>query len=376
MTLAKDLIAHLVYGLTTAAVFGRLLPSRARSGMRVAAPLESCPSGIDTSPTLIATLKASGVHRIYGLPGDSLNGFTDAHPPRRRRSAGSTSGTRKPRAFAAAGEAAITGELAVCAASCGPGNLHLINGLFDANAAGYPCWRSRPISPARRSAAGYFQETHPQELFRECSVYVELVSVPEQLPRVLEIAMRAAIERRGVAVVVIPGEIFLHRPNPPASSGRRADNADRPPRERLAATRPRSSTGAGGSRSWPARGARAPTRAHRDRRTAQGTGRARDARQGIRRVRQPLRRRNDWAAGLFVRLSGDGALRRASHARHRLPVPCLLPRGRRVVQVDIRGENIGRRIPVDVPLVGTVKETVSALLPHLATPATTSTSTA
>jgi pyruvate dehydrogenase (quinone) len=113
-------------------------------------------------------------------------------------------------AFAAAGEAAMTGQPAVCAASCGPGNLHLINGLFDANRSRVPVLAIAAHIPREEIGGSYFQETHPQELFRACSVYSELVSVPEQLPWVLEIAMRHAIERGGVAVVVIPGEIFLH----------------------------------------------------------------------------------------------------------------------------------------------------------------------
>jgi pyruvate dehydrogenase (quinone) len=104
----------------------------------------------------------------------------------------------------------MTGELAVCAASCGPGNLHLINGLFDAAGSRVPVLAIASHIPRQEIGGSYFQETHPQELFRECSVYSELVSVPEQMPRVLEIAMRFAIERSGVAVVVIPGEIFLH----------------------------------------------------------------------------------------------------------------------------------------------------------------------
>src|SRR5580658_10858958 len=151
---------------------------------------------------VVATLKASGVRRIYGLPGDSLNGFTDA-----LRRAGDLEWVHvrheEAAAFAAGAEAALTGELAVAAASCGPGNLHLINGLFDANRSRVPVLAIAAHIPTDEIGGGYFQETHPAELFRECSVYCELVSTSEQLPRVLEIAMRTAIERRGVAVVVV-----------------------------------------------------------------------------------------------------------------------------------------------------------------------------
>ena len=113
---------------------------------------------------------------------------------------------------AAAADAQLTGELAVCAGSCGPGNLHLINGLYDANRSHAPVLAIASHIPSSQIGQAYFQETHPQELFRECSVYTELVSDPAQLPWVLEIAMRTAVERRGVAVVVVPGaDHFFHR---------------------------------------------------------------------------------------------------------------------------------------------------------------------
>ncbi len=165
--------------------------------------------------TIVEIIRDAGVQRVYGLPGDSLNGFTDA-----LRRAGTVAWQHvrheEAAAFAAAAEAALTGELAACAGSCGPGNLHLINGLYDANRSRVPVLAIAAQIPGPEIGSTYFQETHPQDVFRECSVYTELVSVPEQLPRVLEIAMRTAIERRGVAVVVIPGEVFLK-----ASVGRR-----------------------------------------------------------------------------------------------------------------------------------------------------------
>src|SRR5580693_3906695 len=157
---------------------------------------------------MVATLRASGVQRVYGIPGDSLNGFTDAM---RRDGTITWEHVRheEAAAFAAAADAALTGELAVCAASCGPGNLHLINGLFDANRSRVPVLAIAAHIPREEIGGGYFQETHPQELFRECSVYCELVSSPVQLPYVLENAIRAAVGRRGVAVLVIPGDIAL-----------------------------------------------------------------------------------------------------------------------------------------------------------------------
>ena len=121
------------------------------------------------------TLHKAGVRRVYGIPGDSLNGFTDAL---RRDGTIAWEHVRheEAAAFAAAAEAGLTGELAVCAASCGPGNLHLINGLFDANRSGVPVLAIAAQIPAEEIGGEYFQETHPQELFRECSVYCELIS--------------------------------------------------------------------------------------------------------------------------------------------------------------------------------------------------------
>ena len=157
---------------------------------------------------MVTALKASGVRRVYGIPGDSVNGFMDAL---RRDGEITWEHVRHEEAagFAAAAEAAVTGQLAVCAGICGPGNLHLINGLFDANRSRVPVLAIAAQIPGEEIGENYFQETHPQELFRECSVYRELISIPEQIPRIFEIAMRAAVERRGVAVVVVPGEVFF-----------------------------------------------------------------------------------------------------------------------------------------------------------------------
>ena len=154
------------------------------------------------------TLEQAGVKRIWGVTGDSLNGLSDSlnkmktiewMPTRHEEVA----------AFAAGAEAQLTGELAVCAGSCGPGNLHLINGLFDCHRNHVPVLAIAAHIPSTEIGSGYFQETHPQELFRECSHYCELVSTPEQIPQVLAIAMRKAVLNRGVSVVVLPGDVAL-----------------------------------------------------------------------------------------------------------------------------------------------------------------------
>jgi pyruvate dehydrogenase (quinone) len=157
---------------------------------------------------MASALALAGVKRIYGVVGDSLNGFTDAL---RRMKTIEWVHVRHEEggAFAAAAEAHLTGELAVCCGSCGPGNLHLINGLFDAHRSGVPVLAIAAHIPSTEIGIDYFQATHPESLFKECSHYVELVSSPHQLPQILSRAMRVAIAKKGVAVVVIPGDVAL-----------------------------------------------------------------------------------------------------------------------------------------------------------------------
>ncbi|WP_176085923.1 ubiquinone-dependent pyruvate dehydrogenase [Martelella sp. HB161492] len=153
-------------------------------------------------------LGEAGVERIWGVTGDSLNGLSDSIG---RLKTLEWVGTRheEAAAFAAGAEAQLTGKLAVCAGSCGPGNLHLINGLYDCNRNHVPVLAIAAHIPSSEIGSGYFQETHPQEIFRECSVYCELISTPDQMPRVLEVAMRTAIAKKGVAVIVLPGDVAL-----------------------------------------------------------------------------------------------------------------------------------------------------------------------
>ena len=169
----------------------------------------------------VETLVAAGVKRIYGIVGDSLNGLTDAV---RRHGKIEWIHVRHEEvaAFAAGAEAHLTGELAVCAGSCGPGNLHLINGLFDCHRSRVPVLAIAAQIPSPEIGSGYFQETHPQSLFQECSHYCEFISVANQMPRVLEIAIREAVGKRGVSVVVIPGDVALQPASnapPPKADG-------------------------------------------------------------------------------------------------------------------------------------------------------------
>src|SRR5712675_3578923 len=157
---------------------------------------------------LVDVLAEAGVRQIYGVSGDSLNGITDSirakdqvrWVPMRHEEAA---------AFAAGAEAHLTGRLAVCAGSSGPGNLHLINGLYDCHRNRVPVLAIAAQIPSGEIGSTYFQETHPEHLFAQCSHYCELISQPEQMPRVLEIAMQTAIARRGVSVVALPGDVAL-----------------------------------------------------------------------------------------------------------------------------------------------------------------------
>ena len=315
---------------------------------------------------MVATLRASGVQRIYGIPGDSLNGFTDAM---RRDGTITWEHVRheEAAAFAAAAEAALTGELAVCAASCGPGNLHLINGLFDANRSRVPVLAIAAHIPAEEIGGEYFQETHPQDLFRECSVYCEMAGIPEQLPRMLEMAMRAALQRRGVAVVVVPGEVFLAE----------APHEARPARVRAVSPVIRPDEGSLAAAAQVLNAASRVTIL-----AGAGCAGAHDQLIGLAaalkapvvhafRGKEFVEYDNPYDVGMTGLIGFTSGYRAMEHCDALVmlgtdfPYRPFYPEGVPVIQVDVRGERIGRRVPVDVPLVGTVKDTVDALLPLL-----------
>src|ERR1700728_3918333 len=161
-----------------------------------------------TADLMADRLSEAGVERIYGVVGDSLNAFTDALR-RLKKIQWVHVRHEEGAAFAAGAEAHLTGKLAVCAGSCGPGNLHLINGLFDAHRNNVPVLAIAAHIPSTEIGIDYFQATHPESLFKECSHYVELVTHADQLPQILLRAMRVAVAQRGVAVVVLPGDVAL-----------------------------------------------------------------------------------------------------------------------------------------------------------------------
>ena len=163
---------------------------------------------MNVAQLFVEMLLAANVRRVFGIVGDSLNGLTEA-----LRADGTIEwvGVRheETAAFAAGADAAVTGSLAVCAGSCGPGNTHLINGLYDCHRSRVPVLAIAAQIPSNEIGRGYFQETHPERLFQECSHFCELVTDASQLPGVLQTAIRAAVGQGGVAVIVIPGDVFM-----------------------------------------------------------------------------------------------------------------------------------------------------------------------
>jgi pyruvate dehydrogenase (quinone) len=315
------------------------------------------------------TLEAAGVKRVYGIVGDSLNGLTDAL---RRRGKIEWVHVRHEEvaAFAAGAEAHLTGGLAVCAGSCGPGNLHLINGLFDCHRSRVPVLAIAAQIPSAEIGAGYFQETHPETLFKECSHYCELISGAHQMPRTLELAIRAAVEKRGVSVVVMPGDVALQQASkaPTAEAGSLL----------------------------PAAPVVTPVRRDLDRLAAMLNGDGRvtilcgSGCQGAHdellalgaRIKAPMvhalrgKEHVEWenpydvgmtgligfSSGYYAMLDCDVLLMLGTDFPYRQFYP---QKPVRIAQVDIRAENIGRRAAVDLGVVGDVQSTISALLPLL-----------
>ncbi|WP_024514462.1 ubiquinone-dependent pyruvate dehydrogenase [Bradyrhizobium sp. Tv2a-2] len=316
----------------------------------------------------VATLEQAGVKRIYGIVGDSLNGLTEAL---RSRSTIEWVHVRHEEvaAFAAAGEAAMTGSLAVCAGSCGPGNLHLINGLFDAHRSRVPVLAIAAQIPSGEIGGGYFQETHPQNLFRECSHYCELVSDVSQMPYVLENAIRAAIGQRGVAVVAIPGDVALRKAPQRAPSASRSLALAAPTvapeaqevkalasmlndARRITLFCGRGCAGAHAELMQLAEALKSPI--------VHALG-----------GKESVEYDNPYDVGMtgFIGFSSGYAAMHACDALLLLgtdfPYKQFFPTDCKIAQIDIRPENLGRRCKLDLGLVGDVGLTIKALLPLL-----------
>jgi len=317
---------------------------------------------------MVATLEQAGVERIYGVVGDSLNGLTEA-----LRQSGRIRWLHvrheEVAAFAAAGESQISGKLAVCAGSCGPGNLHLINGLFDAQRSRTPVLAIAAHIPSGEIGGGYFQETHPENLFRECSVYCELVSDPKQMPYVLENAIRAAVGQRGVAVVVIPGDIALAAAPevaPSPTAGLLPPTPLVTPQETELDALARMLNEAQRVTLFCGRGCAG---AHADLLAV-----AEALKSPIVHAlggKEHVEYNNPYDVGM-TGLIGFASGYEAMHACDTLlmlgtdfPYKQFLPTDAKIAQVDIRPANLGRRCKLDLGVVGDVGATLRALLPRL-----------
>jgi pyruvate dehydrogenase (quinone) len=315
---------------------------------------------------LVDTLLAAGVKRVYGLAGDSLNGITEAI---RTRESIRWIHVRheETAAFAAGAEAHLTGSLAVCAGSCGPGNLHLINGLYDANRSRVPVLAIAAHIPSYEIGSRYFQETHPESIFRECSHYCELISQAEQMPRVLEIAIQTALTKRGVAVVVLPGDVALREAinSKPRIHFPEIATTVRPSDEMLA----KAAGILNESRKVTIFGGAGCAGAHTE--LMQLAAKLKAPIVHALRGKEFIEYDNPFDVGMTGLLGFSSGYRAMMDCDTLLmlgtdfPYQQFYPEKATIIQVDIRGEQIGRRTKVDLGVVGDVKTTLQALLPTL-----------
>ena len=315
---------------------------------------------------MVGALVNAGVKRIYGVVGDSLNGIVDAvHQSKqiewvhvRHEEAG---------AFAASAEAQLTGRLAVCAGSCGPGNLHLINGLYDAHKSLAPVLAIAAQIPSSEIGTDFFQETHPERLFQECSHYCQLVSTEKQMPRLLHIAMQTSVSRGGVSVLVLPGDV--------ASSKMTSTELE----NRIFSPRPAIQPSAADLHKL------ADLLNDAERVTLFGGAGCANAHSEVLEVamrlqapiafsfrgKEFLEHDNPFASGMTGLLgteSGHYSLEKADLVfllGTDFPYAAWYPKKPKIVQLDIRAEHLGRRSHLEIGLMGDVKTTLEALLPML-----------
>ena len=315
---------------------------------------------------LVDVLADAGLERMYGVAGDSLNGITDSIRARKRIQWVHVR-HEEVAAFAAGAEAHLTGKLAVCAGSCGPGNTHLINGLYDCHRSRVPVLAIAAQVPSREIGSGYFQETHPEHVFAQCSHYCELISQPEQMPRVLEIAMQTALSRRGVSVVALPGDIALreaveqgprlHFPEPKPNVC--------PSEEEIKVlaevlNRAEKITILGGA---GCAGAHAEL--------IEVAGKLNAPIVHAMRGKEFIEYDNPFDVGMTGLLGFSSGYHAMLDCDTLLmigtdfPYEQFFPKDATIVQIDLRGEQIGRRSKVDFGFVGDTKTTLRALLPRL-----------
>jgi len=315
---------------------------------------------------LVGVLEQAGVERIYGVTGDSLNGIADSIR-RSKQIKWIHVRHEETAAFAAGAEAHLTGKLAVCAGSSGPGNMHLINGLYDCHRNRVPVLAIAAQIPSHEIGSGYFQETRPEHLFAQCSHYCELVSQPEQMPRVLEIAMQSALARRGVSVVAMPGDVALrdavekgprlHFPEPKPTV--------RPSEEEFKIlaeilNRSKKITILGGA---GCAGAHAEL--------IELAGKLNAPIVHAMRGKEFIEYDNPFSVGMTGLLGFSSGYHAMMNCETLLmigtdfPYQQFFPKNATIVQIDLRGEQLGRRTKVDFGFVGDTKTTLRGLLPKL-----------
>jgi pyruvate dehydrogenase (quinone) len=316
---------------------------------------------------LVETLEAAGVERIYGLVGDSLNGITDSLRSRKKTEWIAVR-HEEVAAFAAGADAQLTGKLAVCAGSCGPGNLHLINGLFDCHRNRVPVLAIAAHIPSTEIGSGYFQETHPQTLFKECSHYVELISDADHVPRIVETAIREAVTKQGVAVIVIPGDVALREAGP------------RKPSPQLI---PRLPQIVAADSDVDAIAALLNDGKKVTLMCGAGCAGAHDAVVALAsKLKAPVvhalrgKEHVEWDNPFDVGMTGLIGFSSGYHAMLACDTLLLLgtdfpyrqfyPEKARIAQVDIRGENLGKRCRLDVGVIGDVSDVLKRLLDRVA----------
>ena len=314
---------------------------------------------------LVDVLAEAGVRQVYGVSGDSLNGITDSI---RTNNQVQWVHVRheETAAFAAGAEAHLTGKLAVCAGSCGPGNLHLINGLYDCHRSRVPVLGIAAQIPSNEIGSGYFQETHPEHLFAQCSNYCELISQPEQMPRVLEIAMQTAISRRCVSVVSIPGDVALrdavegprlHFP-PPTPTVCPADEEIATLAKLLNKSKKITIFAGAGCAG-----------AHAE--LIELAGKLNAPIVHAMRGKEYIEYDNPFDVGMTGLLGFSSGYHAMMNCDLLLmigtdfPYQQFFPKDATIVQIDVRGEQLGRRTKVDYGFVGDTKTTLRALRPKL-----------
>ncbi|MGY1857668.1 pyruvate dehydrogenase [Modestobacter sp. SYSU DS0290] len=313
---------------------------------------------------LVQMLRAAGVERIYGVVGDSLNPVVDAV----RHTDGIEwvhVSNEEGGAFAAAAEAQVTGRLAVCAGSCGPGNTHLLQGLYDAHRSGAPVLAIASHVQSQEIGMAFFQETHPERTFQDCSYWCEVVT-PKQMPQALRVAIQTAVGKQGVSVVVLPGDLAAEESGGPSVESAMVSRPSpvRPPAEQVQALAD-AINAAGTVTLFCGAGCRD---AHDEVMQLAGhvlapVGHALGGKEFI-------QYDNPYDVGMNG-LLGYGAAHKATHEADLLvllgtdfPYVNFLPQAR-TVQVDADAAHLGRRSPVEVAVHGDVGETIRALLPLL-----------